>query len=57
MNIQIRINVTVPTVSDERIQVAIDKIIKAVEKEFPELVGDKSNMNSPITVVINWTDR
>jgi len=53
MNIQIRINGNVPTVDDERIQRAIESILAAAYKEFPELTADKSNMNSPFTVTIN----
>ena len=53
MNIQIRINGNVPMVDDERLQKAIESILAAAYKEFPELTADKSNMNSPFTVTIN----
>jgi hypothetical protein len=53
----IRISGEVPPVSDDRLQTALENITEAVYKEFPELVRDKSNMNSPIVVVIDRGER
>jgi hypothetical protein len=57
MKISIRISGEVPAVSDERLQLALENITEAVYKEFPELQRDKSNMNSPIVVTIDRTER